>query len=329
MRRSAGSLASSARLPNVDSTWETGSSEPVDALSGGASEETVVELSIEHHTAFVNNVRLHYVTAGRGVPVVLLHGWPQTWYEWRKIIPALAERHFVVAPDLRGLGDSARPATGYDKRTVAEDIYQLVRKLELPSVYLVGHDWGGPVAYAYACVHGDDVRGLVLVDTRIPGAALGESADGPRERGLWHSAFHSVRDLPEALVAGRERTYLSWFYSNLAYNPTAIGPEDIDEYVRCYSAPGALRAGFEYYRAADEDAEHNREFARTRKLKLPVLALGGRRGGFGALTKASAEAVAENVRGVVLDRCGHWIPEECPDVLVNELLRFFSEQKTD
>jgi pimeloyl-ACP methyl ester carboxylesterase len=288
----------------------------------------VTELPVEHHTASVNGVRLHYVTAGRGAPVLLLHGWPQTWYEWRRIIPALAERHFVVAPDLRGLGDSARPPTGYDKRTIAEDLYQLVRKLELPSVFLVGHDWGGPVAYAYARVHGDDVRGLVLIDTMIPGASIGEGESAPRGRGLWHTAFHGVRDLPEALVAGRERVYLSWFYTNLAYNPAAIGPEDIDEYVRCYSAPGALRAGFEYYRAAEEDAEHNRESTR-RKLKLPVLALGGRRGGFGALTKASAEAVAENVRGEVIDRCGHWVPEECPEILINELLRFFGEGEAE
>lgn len=292
-------------------------------------------LAIEHHTALVNGVRLHYVTARRANPsegrsgtdaVVLLHGWPQTWYEWRRVIPALAERYRVVAPDLRGLGDSSRPASGYDKRTIAQDVYELMRKLEVSRAFVVGHDWGGPVAYALACAHPEIVRRLVLLDTMIPLAGSGGAPDLASGPPLWHVWFHSVRDLPEALVAGRERTYLSWFFRELAYDPAAIGPDDIEEYVRAYSAPGALRAGFEYYRAVAEDAAHNRENARKR-LTMPVLALGGRRGGFGALTRASAEAVAEDVRGQALERCGHWIPEECPEILLNELFRFFSEEE--
>jgi pimeloyl-ACP methyl ester carboxylesterase len=286
----------------------------------------VADVPVEHHTDLVNGVRLHYVTAGEGVPVVLLHGWPQTWYEWRRIIPALAARYSVVAPDLRGLGDSSRPATGYDKRTVAEDVYLLLQKLDLGRVFLVGHDWGGPVAYALAAAHPERVRRLVLLDTMIPLAeSAGSVASVPGVLPLWHIAFHGVRDLPEALVTGRERIYLSWFFRELAYDPSAITSEDVEEYVRCYSAPGALRAGFEYYRAADQDAVHNRENAHT-KLKMPVLALGGRRGGFGPLVKISAESVAEDVRGEALDRCGHWIPEERPEILVNQLLRFFGEE---
>jgi pimeloyl-ACP methyl ester carboxylesterase len=277
--------------------------------------------SLQHHTAKANDVLLHYVISGKGDPVVLLHGWPQTWYQWRKIIPALAERYTVIAPDMRGLGDSARPATGYDKRTIAEDIYQLVRQLGFERIFLVGHDWGGPVAYAYACAHPNDVRKLVILDVPIPGAGL-EHALAFRPRMAWHIPFHYVRDLPEALVSGRERTYLTWFYRT-AYNPTAIGEEDIDEYVRCYSAPGALRAGFEYYRAIFTDAEHNTENARTR-LKMPVLALGGERG-FGELTIKSMQRLAENVRGGVIECCAHWIPEERPEYLSEQLLAFFSE----
>jgi pimeloyl-ACP methyl ester carboxylesterase len=272
-----------------------------------------------HHTAKVNDVLLHYVIAGHGDPVVLLHGWPQTWYEWRKIIPALAERYTVIAPDMRGLGDSSKPAGGYDKRTVAHDIYQLVRQLGFERIFLVGHDWGGPVAYAYACAHPADVLKLVILDVPIPGAGL-EHALTFRPRSVWHVQFHYVRDLPEALVTGRERTYLSWFFRT-AYDPTAITEQNIDEYVRCYSAPGGLRAGFEYYRAIFTDVEHNLENAKT-KLRMPVLALGGERG-FGEMTIKSMQQLAEDVRGGVIERCGHWIPEERPGYLTEQLLAFF------
>ena len=275
----------------------------------------------EHHTARVDNVVLHYVIAGHGEPVVLLHGWPQTWYQWRKIIPALAERYTVIAPDMRGLGDSSKPAAGYDKRTVAGDIYQLVQLLGFERIFLVGHDWGGPVAYAYASAHPADVRNLVILDAGIPGAGL-EQALAFRPRSIWHIPFHCVRDLPEALVAGRERTYLSWFYRT-AYNPTAITEQDIDEYVRCYAAPGGLRAGFEYYRAIFTDAEHNIENARA-KLKMPVLALGGVLG-FREMAFRSMQVLAENVRGGVIERCGHWIAEERPEYLTEQLLGFFNE----
>jgi pimeloyl-ACP methyl ester carboxylesterase len=281
----------------------------------------MAEPTFQHHTARVNDVMLHYVIAGQGDPVVLLHGWPQTWYEWRKIIPVLAQRYTVIAPDMRGIGDSSKPVGGYDKRTVADDIYKLVRHLGHEKIFLVGHDWGGPTAYAYAVAHPADVRKLVILDVSIPGPGT-EKGFPFRRGGVWHIQFHNVRDLPEALVTGRERIYLSWFYRTV-YNPGAIGEADIDEYVRCYSAPGALRAGFEYYRAIFDDAEHNKDGA-SNKLKMPVLALGGERG-FGALTKRAMQQLAENVRGGVIEKCGHWIPEERPEYLSEQLLTFFAE----
>src|SRR5258708_37575755 len=276
----------------------------------------------EHHTTKVNDVLLHYVTSGQGDPVILLHRWPQTWYEGPKVIPDLAARYTVIAPDLRGLGDSSKPATGYDKRTIAADIYQLVRQLGFERVLLVGHDWGGPVAYAYASAHPADVRKLVILDVPIPGAGLEQALAFRPARSIWHIQFHYVRDLPEALITGRERIYLSWFYRT-AYTRTAILEQYIDEYVRCYSAPGALRAGCEYSRAIFDDVAHNTENAKT-KLKMPVLALGGERG-FGEMTLRSMQQLAENVRGGVIERCGHWIPEERPDYLSEQLLAFFSE----
>lgn len=278
-----------------------------------------------HHTAKVNDVRLHYVMGGKGDPVVLLHGWPQTWYEWRHIMPALAERYTVIAPDIRGLGDSSKPATGYDKRTVAEDIYQLVHQIGFKQINLVGHDIGGMVAYAYAAAHPETVGRLVLMELLLPGFGLEQMFSVSRSGEFLHMPFHMAPDIPEALVTGRERMYLSWFYNDKSYNLAAITEEDIDEYVRCYSAPGALRAGFEYYRAFLQDAEHNREYA-LQKLLMPVLAMGGA-SSVGDLLQKALPAVAENVRGLVVERCGHWIAEERPDYLTQQLLTFFGEEK--
>jgi pimeloyl-ACP methyl ester carboxylesterase len=281
------------------------------------------ESIFKHHTAAIGEVQLHYVIAGSGDPVVLLHGWPQTWFEWRRIIPALAAQYTVIAPDLRGLGDSSKPQGGYDKRTVADDIYKLVRKLGFERIYLVGHDWGGPTGYAYAVAHPDDVRKLVILDVSIPNETW-EKFPMFNRRSTWHLAFHGVRDLPEALVIGRERTYLSWFYRTLAYNPGVISEAEIDEYVRCYSARGGLRAGFEYYRAILTDIAHNKEHAKA-KIKMPVLALGGDRG-FGRAPLISMRELAENVRGGVIERCGHWIAEEQPAYLIEQLMTFFAEK---
>jgi pimeloyl-ACP methyl ester carboxylesterase len=182
------------------------------------------QASFAHHTADLGDVRLHYVTCGSGPPVVLLHGWPQTWWEWRHIMPPLAEHYTVIAPDMRGLGDSSCPPNGYDKKTVALDIWRLVHEmLGGERFFLVGHDWGAPVAYFLAHAHPEAVKGLTILDMIIPFGTTDALTWGGKR---WHHSFHWVRDLPEALVVGRERLYLSWFYTNLAYNPAAITPLD-------------------------------------------------------------------------------------------------------
>ena len=201
---------------------------------------TAVSPPVEHHYAELGEVMLHYV-AGQGPPVVLLHGWPQTWWEWRHTMAALAPHYTVIAPDLRGLGDSSRPLGGYDKRTVAGDVWRLVSQtLGHQRFRLVGQDWGGPTAFALAADHPDVVQQLAIVDVVIPGCG-GDFSQGGRR---WHHQFHITPDLPEALVQGRERLYLRWFYQTFAYFPGAIGEADLDEYVRTYSQPGAMRAGF-------------------------------------------------------------------------------------
>jgi pimeloyl-ACP methyl ester carboxylesterase len=286
-------------------------------------------LEVRHHFADLGEVLMHYVTAGQGPPVVLLHGWPQTWWEWRHVIPALAETYSVIAPDLRGLGDSSRPLGGYDKRTIANDIWSLVaERLGHRSFFLVGHDWGGPAAFALAAAHPQAVRRLVILDVVIPGSG-GDFSEGGRR---WHHQFHMTPDLPEALTEGREHTYLSWFYRTFAYRPDAITPADLDEYVRTYSQPGAMRAGFAYYRALLQDIADNKAVLAQDKLAMPVLAIGGAVSyphgrGRGTAPEQSLRQVALDVRGAVVPDCGHFIPEEAPDVLIKHLLDFFAADK--
>jgi pimeloyl-ACP methyl ester carboxylesterase len=227
--------------------------------------------TFSHHMAIVNGVQIHYVIGGHGDPVVLLHGWPETWYERRHVMPALARNYTVIAPDLRGLGDSSKPLTGYDGKTVADDIFKLVTQLGFKQIFLVGHDWGGQVAYSYAAAHPSDVRRLVILEAPLPGIAPFTNFD--LTSGIWWFPFHLVPDLPEKLVAGKERLYLSWFYDH-AYNKSAINGADVSEYVRHYSTPGGMHAGFGYYRAYFDDVSQNKGYAKT-KLTMPVLALGG------------------------------------------------------
>jgi pimeloyl-ACP methyl ester carboxylesterase len=277
-----------------------------------------------HGFAELDDVLLHYVTAGSGPAVVLVHGWPQTWYEWRRIMPALAQRYTVIAPDMRGLGDSSRPLTGYDKQTVARDIWKLVNgKLGYERFFLVGHDWGGPTAYALATQHPEAVRRLAIVDVVIPGDG-GDFSQGGRR---WHHQFHMTPDLPEALTQGREDIYLGWFYRTFCYRPDAIGEDDMREYLRTYRQPGAMRAGFAYYRALPQDAADNRAFSTRMKLEMPVLAIGGAKArGRGREPEESLKRVASNVRGAVIDECGHFVPEEQPEALAHLLLEFFAEE---
>jgi pimeloyl-ACP methyl ester carboxylesterase len=275
-----------------------------------------------HKTIAVNGFKMHYVTGGKGYPVILLHGLFETWYEWRKVMPALAKHYTVIAPDLRGLGDSQRPDSGYDKKTLADDIHKLVRQLGYKTIYLVGHDWGAPVAYDYAAAHPDEVAKLVMLEIPPPDSTLLQvPALTQNGTGLWWFSFHLVKNLPEELVKGKEETYLRYFFNTFSFNKPAFTQKDIDEYVRCYSAPGAMKAGFEYYRAVFKDIVDDKVYAQT-KLKMPVLALGGD-GSFGMTVFNKMEELAENVEGGVIKNCGHYLAEEQPEKLTGQLLLFF------
>jgi pimeloyl-ACP methyl ester carboxylesterase len=288
--------------------------------------------SLRHGTAEIEpGTRIHYVTAGEGKRVaVLLHGFPQTWWAWRHVIPKLAAAGFrVVAPDYRGAGHSSHPASGYDKRTMAQDIYRLLHEhlgIE-DAVALVGHDIGLMVAYAYAQAYRDNVTHLAVADAPLPGTAVFERMRvDPR---VWQFAFHSVRDIPEMLIAGRERLYLQAMIGARIFDPSAISDSDLDIYASAYAMPGAMRAGLEVYRAFDRDVEDNKAALKlSGKLTVPVLAIGGEISTLGPVMGEMMREVADNVRAVRVPGTAHFIAEENPAALVSELLAFLAADTT-
>ena len=285
--------------------------------------ELGLNLELRHEWANLGDVRLHYVTGGEGPAVVLLHGWPQTWYMWRDVLPGLMQRYRVYAVDMRGLGDSSRPATGYDTRTVAQDIWRLMTEvLDERCFHVVAHDWGGPVAYALAALHRQAVMSMAIFDAPVPGDGSVLTA-----MGRWHFGFHSESDLPEALIEGREDIYLRHMFGKGGSRPDAISEEAQREYIRAYSQPGAMRAGFNYYREMTRNARDNKAFIAQGKLQMPILVYGGGNKIVGRAMYAvdSWQRVAANVRGGVAEGCGHWIPEERPAWVVERLMEFFGD----
>lgn len=280
----------------------------------------------EHRYQNVDGVRLHYVAGGKagGDTVVLLAGYPQSWYAWRKVMPALGERYRVIAPDLPGQGDSDRPLDGYDTLALAGTLHAFIARLGITRYHLAAHDVGAWVAYPYAARFGDEVRSLALLDAGIPGITLPDALPSAPERAwrTWHFAFHAVADLPELLIEGKERVYLEWFLRRKTANPQVFSDADLAEYLRVFTKDGGLRAGLAYYRAAAVSARQNRELAAQRKLRMPVLAVSADQGSIADMA-APLRAYADDVQGVTIGDCGHFIPDEQPAALAGELAAFF------
>ena len=280
---------------------------------------------LDHGRTRVNGVRLHYVIGGSGDPLFLLHGVPKTHYHWRFVIPLLTEHFTVIAPDLRGLGDSQHPESGYDMRNMAEDIAQLATHLGYETFEVAGEDWGASTAYQLAAAYPDRVKKLCYQEMILPGYGLEDYSFLTEENvstyvWLWHINFYNVPDFPELLITGREREYFTYFIKHECHDPTAISDENLDEYIRCYSSPGGLRCCFGIYRATLESGRQNREAAKT-KLKMPVLAVGSQYF-IAEDNERQMREVAEDVRGVILPK-GHQLAEECPEALAAEYLKFF------
>jgi pimeloyl-ACP methyl ester carboxylesterase len=278
----------------------------------------------QHHQRNIHGFRMHYVTAGSGYPLVLLHGWPQSWYEWRKVIPALAEHYTVIAPDLRGLGDSEKPMSGYDKRTLASDVRELVTELGYDKVGVVGHDWGGSVAFYFAYDNRTLVERMLILDM-IPGLIKAGDAF-PLELALKinHVFFHGGNpDWAAMLVSQNVDAYLRRFLTTLDFNysPAVFSEEEIAEYVRVNSIPGSIRAGFQWYATGLREDAVNLANA-TEKLTIPVAAYGG--ASFLGNVVPFWTPVAERVEGHAVPECGHFIPEERPQFVIDAALKFFA-----
>ena len=275
-----------------------------------------------------NGVRLHAVTGGEGPPLLLVHGWPQTWYQWRLVMPALARNFTVVAVDQRGIGLSEKPAGGYDSAAQARDMVALMQALGHRRFAMVGFDTGMPIGYALASDHPERLERLAVGEAVITGVTPSPPllVPGPANKRLWHIAFNRLdADVNEALVRGREQIYFGAEYANSA--GTRL-PEPVVRYYveRLASSPDALRGSFGSYRAIDASIAQNAE-RKTRRLTLPILAIGGGKGiGQGVID--TMRLVADNVQGHIIPESGHWVAEEAPDQLLAALAPFLAPYRT-
>ena len=278
----------------------------------------------KHYTANANGAKIHYVKGGTGDVIVLIHGYPETWHTWHKMMPELAKNHTVIAVDMRGLGESEVTKSGYDKRNIAEDIHQLLEGLGIKKFDLVAHDWGANVGYALANAYPETVSKFAYVESAIPGFGL-ERAMDVANGGLWHFGFF-MSPYAEMLTAGKEREFLTkWGYKGEeTFQKDSIDQADIDVYIAAYTKPDGMTAGFNYYRTALDDIKYNREH--MVKLKMPVLAIGGDHS-FGEGVAMSMKFAADNVQSVVIKDCGHFVSEEQPAAFTKVLLDFFDKQK--
>ena len=281
-----------------------------------------------HRMTEVNGVRLHYVEAGQGDPVLLLPGWPQDWYAWRAMVPLLVARHRrVIVLDPRGYGDSDKPAGGYDLDTAAADVHAFIVAAGIGragGIDVVSHDLGAWIGYALASAHPGDVRRLVIGEVTIPDPnATTPIPDDVANMKTWHVAFNRLPGLPEALMQGRERVFLNWLFDHKAAQPAKIDAAARDEYVRAFSAPGTSSAFLSYYRDTFGPAGLKRMGERrATPLPMPVLTVGGKEG-LGEMLGKSFQGLATNVRAVVLPGCGHYLPEECPDQFMGVIEQFW------
>jgi pimeloyl-ACP methyl ester carboxylesterase len=267
--------------------------------------------------AEVNGVRLHYLIAGKGDPILLLHGYAETSRMWLPLIAKLAGNHTVIAPDLRGFGQSAAPAGGYTKKEMAQDIHALMVKLGYPKTRLVGHDIGLMVAYAYAAQYPSEVDRIVLMDAFLPG--VGDWTNVWLLRDLWH--FHFYGKTPLALVTGRERIYLEHFWNDFAADPhKSLSEADRKFYASEYARSGHMAAGMEVFRAFEKDAADFAEFSKT-KLSMPMLVLSGEKAGGNFLIE-QGRLVDNNVEDVIVKGSGHWLMEEAPHQVIPKLVEF-------
>ena len=277
---------------------------------------------VSHHRLSVNGTGLHYVAAGtKGSPVLLIHGFPETWWTFRKLIPLLAATHRVFAVDLRGFGDSDNGPGDYDSKTSAEDLHLLIEHLAVGPVHLTAQDISGATAFRLAAAHSEDVRSFTGIEAGLPGFGLETLAD-VTHGGTWHIGVLAAPGIPEMLLAGREREFLSQYaFPALSATPGAIAEADVDEFERTYSRPGGFRGASGLYRSMLQEGEEIKALAGGKGLTMPVLAVGA---GGGDFTLGTLNQITNGVvRSVSLTGIGHYAAMEAPDDLADALLGFF------
>ena len=281
-----------------------------------------------HRWVNASGVCVHAVVGGnpRGPAVVLLAGFPQTWWAWRHVMSELMERFWVVAVDLPGQGHSERPDGTYDTHSVASRVYAAVKALGVSAYWLIGHDIGAWVAFSLGVRYESQLRGVALLDAGIPGISLPAAVPLNAEHSwkTWHFAFHLVPDLPEALLTGREREYVEWFLRAKALSPGTFGDAEVEHYVAAIAADGGLRASLAYYRDAAESARQNHEHLERKHLTVPILGISSTAGSIPDMA-ASLRPWAADVTGIVVPDAGHFIPEEQPNTVAAAASEFIIE----
>ncbi|KAG9196005.1 hypothetical protein G6011_01126 [Alternaria panax] len=275
-------------------------------------------------------IRLNYIecpaasgTKVKGV-ILLIHGFPQTSYQFRHVITPLSDAGYrVIAPDYRGAGQSSKPLAGYQKTKMAEDLHILIQSHFgiKEKIHVVGHDIGGMIAFAYVSRYPNDVKSVIWGECPLPGTSCYEDVKGTPD--VFHFVFHRVPDLPEFLIAGKEREYLKHFFDKISYNSAAISPADLEHYALAYSQPGAIRAGLEVYRAFEQDAEENKAWVSEHgKVKVPSLLMNGKEFMLAQSANGMAEEYHEGAELLTVSESAHYIAEENPDGFVNGVLKF-------
>ncbi|KAF2792280.1 soluble epoxide hydrolase [Melanomma pulvis-pyrius CBS 109.77] len=281
-------------------------------------------------TSTKESVRLNYIDCAspssvdsKGV-ILLIHGFPQTSRQFRHVITPISDAGYrVIAPDYRGAGQSSKPAAGYEKSQMAEDLHLLIHtQLEISGkIHIVGHDIGGMIAFAYASRYPEDVASLIWGECPLPGTNVYEQVKGSPD--AFHFLFHRILDLPEALIAGRERIYCKHFFDKQSYNSAAITDEDLDHYALAYSQPGAIRAGLEVYRTFEQDAKENREWvSKNGKLRVPTLGMVGKEFVIAPHAETMLGEMHEQAEVLIVEGSGHYIAEENPEAFVEGVLGF-------
>lgn len=287
-----------------------------------------MEFSPRHDTLIVNGIRMHYVEQGKGPAVVLLHGFPENWYAWRHQIPALAEQFRVIVPDLRGYGASQKPASGYDKKTMARDIRELMVCLGIERAAIIGHDRGARVGLRFAKDIPEMTTCFAALDN-IPTLTIFDRMNAAVARTHWFFLFNAVRDLPEMLITGREEAWLRHIFSSWTHNPETLTDEEIGKYVETYRRPGSLRGAFEDYRAGEVDVEQDKA-DHSELLQMPTLVLWGEDFAAGGKLWDFREVwreYATHLQFAPIPKCGHLPHEEQPGMVTEQLLRFLAPCK--